>query len=330
MKLLRILLPTVLAAILAVLPGCKKEDTEIKYMDGYVALSLPHYMQPGESKSFQVDTMMTLINPSGETIGYYFYDAYRKVSDTLVTADGIIRKHIYTYTAPDALETVKLSFGGFAPKDSKYTSSVASVQAVIVSPGLSGDGSITHFDPATSGTFTDFRDFREYYYTTIGDLDWMRQNLAWDESGRPYDDCEIMTDVFGRYYTWEEAQDACPFGWRLPTDAEWTALQAGTEAGEDIEGLAGKMMGDLYFNGTKMWEYWREVKISDEFLFSAMPVGYRAGGIFDGTYTYAVFWTSDEENGLGVCRYIYQEKDIIYRGRMSKTDFAASVRCVRE
>jgi len=30
-----------------------------------------------------------------------------------------------------------------------------------------------------------------------------------------------------------------------------------------------------------------------------------------------------------VCRYIYQDKDIVYRGRLSKTDFGASVRCVK-
>jgi uncharacterized protein (TIGR02145 family) len=142
-----------------------------------------------------------------------------------------------------------------------------------------------------------------------------------------------MTDVFGRYYTWEEAQTACPAGWRLPTDADFTALQANAQASSDIPGLAGKLMGDLYFNGTKMWEYWREVKITDELRFSAMPVGYGTGTgksfSFQGEFDYAVFWTSDEEEDLGVCRYIYQNKDIVFRGRMSKTEFVAPVRCVR-
>lgn len=330
MKLNRILLPTVLAAVLAVLPGCKKESTETKYLDGYIAVSLPHYMLVGDSKTFQIDTMMTLICPDGEPIGYYFYDNVRKVADTLVTADGVIRKHTYTFTAPDRLETVSLSFGAFMPKGSKYSTSVATAKVAVVRPGLNGSGSITRFDKASSFQFTDYRDDRNYYFTRIGDRDWMRQNLAWEDAGRPYDGCEVMTDIFGRYYTWEEAQYACPFGWRLPTDAEWTALLTGAEAGEDIPGLAGRMMGDLYFNGTKMWEYWREVKISDELLFSAMPVGYCAGNIFDGLFSYAVFWTSDEEDDLGICRYIYQDKDIVYRGRMSKTDFSASVRCVRE
>ena len=51
---------------------------------------------------------------------------------------------------------------------------------------------------------------------------------------------------------------------------------------------------------------------------------------FDGLYSYAAFWTADEADGLGVCRYIFHNKDVVYRGRMSKTDFAATVRCVRD
>lgn len=330
MKLTRILLPAALVAVLAALPGCKKESTETKYLDGSISIVLPHYMAAGESKTFQVDTMMTLVCPDGDQIGYYFYDATRKTSDTLVTADGVIRKHYYTYTAPDTTATLSLTFGCYLPADSKYSKATATANFVVVIPGLNGDSSITHFDKATSPTFKDGRDGREYYYTRIEDRDWMRQNLAWEGTGRSLDACAVMTEVFGRYYTWEEAQTACPAGWRLPTDAEWTALQTDAEPGKDITGLAGKMMGDIYFNGTKMWEYWREVKISDELLFSAMPVGYCAGNIFDGLNTYATFWTSDEAGDLGVCRYIYQDKDIVFRGEMSKTDFAASVRCVRE
>ena len=95
-----------------------------------------------------------------------------------------------------------------------------------------------------------------------------------------------------------------------------------------------ELMGDLYFNGAKMWEYWREVKITDELRLSVMPVGYGRvednSCVFDGLYTYAAFWTADEADGQGVCRYIYQDKDILYRGLMPKTDFAASVRCVKE
>ena len=33
---------------------------------------------------------------------------------------------------------------------------------------------------------------------------------------------------YGEYYTWEEAQSACPSGWRLPTETELRGLGEGT------------------------------------------------------------------------------------------------------
>lgn len=335
MKLNRILLPAVLvAALLATVPGCKKEETSTKTLDGYLYLELPEYMTGGDTKTFMIDTLMTLICPDDEPIGYFFLDAETNLADTLVTADGVIHNHYYTYTVPNRTGAATLTLGGYMGKDSQYSGFRVSSTTTVVYPGLSGTGSITNFDKEGSFTFVDYRDGKRYYSSYNGDLEWMRQNLAWTGAGVPFKGCSAMTDVFGRYYTWEEAQTACPPGWRLPTDAEVAALQLGADASSDIPGLAGKMMADLYFNGTKMWEYWRDVKITDELCFSAMPVGYGVGTgsslAFQGDFKYAVFWTSDEEGGLGVCRYIYQDKDILYRGLMSKTEFVAPVRCVRE
>ena len=334
MKLNNILLPALLVAALAILPGCKKENTETKTLSGYLSVELPPYMGGGETKTFMIDTLMTLICPDGETIGYYFRDETTQSNDTLVTADGKILKHYYTYTAPSTKGDAKLTLAGVMGKDSKYSGFSTSYTTTVVFPGLSGSGSITGFDKEGSWTYRDFRDGRTYYCSIIGDLFWMRQNLAWDEAGVPFEGCGVMTDVFGRYYTWEEAQTACPNGWRLPTDAEVVALQENAAASKDIPGLAGKLMADLYFNDTRRGESWRDVKITDELCFSAIPVGYGLGAEgsydFQGDFKYAVFWTSDEEDGYGICRYIYQNKDIVYRGRMSKTDFVAPVRCVME
>ena len=147
-----------------------------------------------------------------------------------------------------------------------------------------------------------------------------------------------MTPIFGRYYTWEEAQSACPDGWRLPADEDWAAVAEiygdTSTPGADYEGLAGDLMEDLYFNGTRMWEYWREVDVTNAARLSVMPVGYasvEAGSHeFDAVYEYASFWTADETGGFGVCRYIVTSQDIVYYGNMSKTDFACSVRCVSD
>ena len=335
MKLNRWLVPVVLLCGAALLSqACKKKgDPEYKSLSGSINLTMPQYVLAGYTKTFMIDTLMTLSRSDGGKIGYYFTDPDTGKADTLVNASGEILHHTFTVTVPDKLATQVLRLTGFVGADDLYYSFTESCTYTIVRPGFSKETSITNYT-VTDFPATDGRDGRKYYTVYLGKLEWMRQNLAWEGAGVPYKDCAAMTDIFGRYYTWEEAQTACPDGWRLPTDAEWTALSEGAEAGKDIPGLAGKVMADLYFNGTKMWEYWREVKITDELLLSAMPTGYGLkdgdGFGFDGLYSYASFWTSDEVDGKGVCRYIFHNKDIVYRGLLSKTDFAASVRCVRE
>lgn len=334
MKMYRWLVPAALLLGFALTTGCKKEEDESsEALDGSLRLSLPEYVEPGYTKTFMVDTMMTVTRSDHGTIGYRFVDPDTGVADTLVTADGVIKKHHYTFTAANKTASQTLSFEAFTPADSPYYGTTAKAPFTIVRPGVGSGASISNFDTKDSMLpAVDPRDGRSYYWTTVGGAVWMRQNLAWTGAGKPFHLCDAMTDVFGRFYTWEEAQTACPEGWHLPSDAEWTSMMTGAQPGKDLPGLAGRVMADLYFNGTKMWEYWREVPITDEFRLSVMPVGYATLGegeyYFDGLYTYAAFWTADEEDGLGVCRYIFHNKDIVYRGKMSKTEFAASVRCI--
>ena len=336
MNLYKWLLPLALAAGSALLPACKKDtdETERDYLTGRLSLSLPAYVNPGYTKTFGIDSLMTLTRSDGGTIGYRFVNVASGEADTLVTADGVVLKREYTLTVAEELESRVLTFSAFVPDDAPYYSSSVSATYTVVQPGWEGETSITNFVTDPDGRFTDGRDGTEYYETEAGDGVWMRNNLAWEGAGVAFERCAAMSGVFGRYYTWEEAQTACPEGWHLPTDAEWSQLAPGAEPGTDIPELAGRVMADLYFNGTKMWEYWREVPVRDELRLSVMPAGYAtiADGTysFAGLYAYAAFWTADEAaDGQGVYRYIYHDKNIVYRGRASKTDFAASVRCVR-
>ena len=95
---------------------------------------------------------------------------------------------------------------------------------------------------------------------------------------------------------------------------------------------AGKLMVKAYFNGVLIWDYYRGVEIRNE-AFSALPWGYAQ--IEDGRYSfydyddYAIFWTSDEYEGRGVYRYIFEQYDNVYVGTADKQTFAANVRCVR-
>ena len=97
--------------------------------------------------------------------------------------------------------------------------------------------------------------------------------------GRSYENCSAMRNVFGAYYTWEEAMTVCPSGWHLPSEAEWVALLKAVGAPADLAPLqdspcgAGKLMAKASFNRSPMWDYYRGVDIQDV-TFGAIPVGY--------------------------------------------------------
>ncbi len=319
--------------------SCSDDSTTTRdYFTGSITLEFPAYVNPGYSKTFDIDTLMTLTRDDEGTIGYYFTEPVTGNYDTLVTADGVIQEQYYTYTVYDTLASLTLTLTAFAESD--YYSSSGSTTFTVVKPGLDGTGSITNFSiTAEDNTFTDDRDGNVYYYTTVENTDWMRQNLAWEGAGRPYEDCSAMSYIFGHYYTWNEAQTACPDGWRLPSDDDWAVLAEnfGTtwQAGDHFMDLSGDLREDLYFNGTKMWEYWRDVNVTNAAGLSVMPVGYLwledGEPSFEAIYEYAAFWTSTEyDNERGVLRYMYEDVDVVYFGAVSKSEFGASVRCVRD
>jgi len=94
------------------------------------------------------------------------------------------------------------------------------------SPGPSKGGGANGGQPQM-GTFTDPRDGRSYRTVELNGLRWMAENLNFDvgEGCWFYDNDPKNGEQYGRLYTWEAAQRACPPGWRLPTDEEWRKLK---------------------------------------------------------------------------------------------------------
>lgn len=74
--------------------------------------------------------------------------------------------------------------------------------------------------------FTDPRDSQIYKTVELNGLRWMAQNLNFDIGNGcwAYDYDPNNEEKYGRLYTWEAAEKACPPGWRLPTDKEWQGL----------------------------------------------------------------------------------------------------------
>lgn len=353
----------IVTAMMAIV-SCKDDDDDIVtlYLNGTLSFSVPQYVNAGSTLKM---TSKGITHPEGSPLGVYWrVSPGMDNSDTLDVNFDPVNGSNYSHTLPeDELQTYTVTCGVFA---SGYSTSTATRYTTAVRGGMDGTGSIT-FDSdgfgTWDGTATDERDGKEYYTVTIGNREWFKHNLAYsgeipDEEGNslgcgiPYMDCEAMTDVFGLYYTHEQAKVACPDGWRLPTMAEWTEMVTAAAASdsslglqdavfeeyETYPGIAGALMGDARFNGTTMWEYWPQVKITNSSRLAMLPTGYAvtatgSANTFDGAREIAAFWTDGTEGTgsetKGLYRYIYVDTPDVYLGS-GYGSFAANVRCVRD
>src|SRR5690554_2461629 len=179
------------------------------------------------------------------------------------------------------------------------------------------------------GTFTDPRDGKVYQTVTIGNQEWMAENLAYEPSSGnywAYDNNNSNVETYGYLYDWETACDVCPDGWHLPTDAEWTELTdyLGRNAGGKL-----KATGTIEA-GTGLW-YDPNTGATNETGFTALPGGYRyyLGTFFSiGSLGY---WWSAAESGADDAWVRYM---LCIDGYVLRTDkvkeLGFSVRCLRD
>lgn len=338
--------------------SCKDDDdtTAAPSLNGHLEFSVPTYVTPLTKVTL---TPRGAEHPDGEELGYYW-----KVSPSMSKSDttryengldfnGNPSDGSFTHTFPDSLKTFTIYAYAFAKG---YSTMSSSEYCTVVSGGL--EESITNLKIASIASSQEKINGKTYYYTTIGGNDWMMTNATSTEAGAPYLNNSAMSDVFGRYYSYEEALTVCPEGWTLPTDADWVALAstAGAENAEaysNISGVAASLMGNAYFNDVRMWEYWPEVgDITNKTGMSIIASGFAMLGqknttakedpfieynypnaIFKGYKEYATFWTADtvaDEEGMAYYRYlIYDQPDLMIAKGDMKT-FGASVRCIRK
>lgn len=337
MKFSKVIMPCIAVAALFASVSCKKDkDDSVTQgtLTGTLDFDSPAYVRKGEV----VKAVPKGLSKNTVDIGYYWTASplYTKRDTTRRLGDPASVDGTYTFTVKDTtLMTFTISCVAFA--DGYYTKS-ASYYCTMVDPEIGGTMSGDDIDAETP-TFLDERTGYYLYYKTIGDLDWLVRNLYTDD-GHSYLDSPAVDPVFGQFYTWTEAQDACPDGWRLPTDADWLALAKvggykGEDAATDFLGVGGALMANASFNGTRMWTYWPAVKITNSTGFAAIPTGYgemlSTGASFKNDLDYAVYWSAeshDEEQG--VYRMINMNRPDVMRGTAHKDSFLASVRCVRD
>ena len=325
-----------IAALVFAAVSCKDEETStsLPTLTGTLEADVPEFMTPGQAVYI---TASGVTHPDGDAIGYCW-----KVTPTMSSFDTL---DVFEFIPTDTLQTVTVYCYAFAEG---YSTSTASYTSTIVKGGI--DGSIQGLQiKATDPSVT--VDGKTYYYTKIGDREWFRNNVMNPAYGAAFRNSSVMSDVFGRFYNYEEALKVCPEGWRLPTDEDWVALATacgGKGTGEKygtVSGVAAELMADATFNDVTLWEYWPAVgDITNASGMAMVPAGFvnlgeqRQDGkyphaIFFGVYEYATFWTADataDDADKAYYRYLVSNQSFMTAGKGDKKSFGANVRCVRD
>jgi len=136
-----------------------------------------------------------------------------------------------------------------------------------------------------SEIFTDTRDGNVYRTVKIGKQVWMAENLNYAGNGGVYykDAADPPFEKAGRLYTWQQAMEAVPPGWHLPSNDEWVAL---------MDFVGGFAKAGKYLKATHGWDNHNGNFGSgiDKYGFAALPGGSGYGDI--GGFGY--WWSATE------------------------------------
>ena len=219
--------------------------------------------------------------------------------------------------------------------------------------GVTGGGSS---DPTTFVCGTSKMvdaDGNEYETVEIGTQCWTKTNLRVAPAGatdatssgaysntEPYYYVKPGVDAAtnGYYYNWEAAKLACPSGWHLPSDAEWTQLteyvggQSDYVCGGNTSYIAKALAAETGWNS-----YAGECNPGDQSTyannatgFSAVPAGYCSGSSFNTAGYGAYFWSSTESSSSNAwSRILSYASAYVNRSGLNKYG-GFSVRCLRD
>ena len=197
-------------------------------------------------------------------------------------------------------------------------------------------------------------DGNEYETVLIGTQCWTKTNLRVVPAGATdatssgaysytepyyYENPGVDAVTYGYYYNWEAAKLACPSGWHLPSDAEWTALtdyvssQSEYTCGGNILNIAKALAS------TEDWEtnsgpcvVGNNLSANNASGFSALPAGYWDNNGFnyaDGFRAY--FWSSTASgSSTAWSRFlVYFSSGVVSESSSLRRD-GLSVRCLRD
>ncbi len=237
------------------------------------------------------------------------------------------------------------------PENSHYGLSVRCVKDATGGEEPGDGGEPTSFNCGTSKMVD--ADGNEYETVQIGTQCWTKTNLRVAPAGATdasssgassntepyyYVNSAVNPAVYGYYYNWEAAKLACPTGWHLPSDAEWTTMEQ-TQTSMDVTGSglrgdhAGKLAGEGWNPSTTAGAPGNASDPDHNASgFSAVPAGNCDGSSFYGAGDNAYFWSATlyaSYPNYAYLRRLYYYNAYVNRYNYSKS-YGYSVRCLRD
>ncbi len=263
--------------------------------------------------------------------------------------------------------SLKITYGG-----GTYTTTTAKpARAAITDKGKAyhfyamypGDGNNLLY----TGRLYDSRDGNIYQTIKIGDQTWMAENLKYllpdkihaGDNGSTTEARYYVYDytpgdvagakgtanyiIYGVLYNFTAATSACPAGWHLPSDAEWTQFTDYlANNGYNYDGTSGGGVWKIAKSMATNSGWTSSIKTGavgnsdfptqrNKSGFTGLPGGYRVSsggfGIIGG---YGSWWSSTEDYaGSAWRRYLFYDDNYVYRSLDTK-DYGFSVRCVKD
>jgi len=173
----------------------------------------------------------------------------------------------------------------------------------------------------TTRTFKDSRDGKTYKTVKIGSQTWFAENLNFAAEGsKCYEDNAGNCEKYGRLYNWATALKACPAGFHLPSDDEWTAL---------VNYVGGKEKAGTKLKSKAGWD--GNVNGTNDFGWSALPGGHgRSDGSFDMAGSFSYWWSATEDDATYAWyRSMFYREDNVDK-RYDPKIRLFSVRCVQD
>lgn len=161
-------------------------------------------------------------------------------------------------------------------------------------------------------SITDNRDGTDYKTIEINGNTWMVQNMNYSKISACwcYENAEVECEKNGRLYSYEAAGKACPGGWHLPSETDFT---------------------NLFSNAVSEMERITELSVGGSSGFNLQFAGYRSGlGAYFGRGNQVGYWlesTSKKKNRTAM--YFDKNSKTIKVIIVKNMEIAYSVRCVK-